>query len=68
MSASRLVKKFQLPPMPSLSDLVKLHKLRAIRQLSQNYLLDKNINDKIIRHAGVKPNCKLNLEKKTKLS
>ncbi|CAF0966266.1 unnamed protein product [Brachionus calyciflorus] len=51
---SKLVKPFRLPPMPSLSELVKLYKLRAIRQLSQNFLLDKNINDKIIRSAGIK--------------
>lgn len=52
MSSTKLVKTFRLLPMPSLSDLVKLHKLRAIRQLSQNFLLDKNVNDKIIRFAG----------------
>lgn len=55
MSKSQLIKTFHLPSMPSLSDLVKLYKLRAIRQLSQNFLLDKNVNDKIIRQAGIKP-------------
>ena len=53
MSRSRLIKAYHLPPMPSLSDLVKLYKLRAIRQLSQNFLLDKNINDKIVRNAEI---------------
>lgn len=47
---------FRMPQLPSVSDLVRLYKLRAIRQLSQNFLLDKNINDKIIRAAGVKEN------------
>jgi dimethyladenosine transferase 1, mitochondrial len=47
------LKKVRLPPMPSLSDLVKLHKLRAIRQLSQNYLLDMNINTKIVKAADI---------------
>lgn len=51
--ASKMIKPtYRLPPMPSLSDIVKLYKLRAIRQLSQNFLLDRNINDKIIRKAG----------------
>ena len=54
MSAGKIAKTFRLPPMPSLSDLVKLYKLKAIRQLSQNFLLDKNVNDKIIRSSGVK--------------
>lgn len=54
MSASKLTKLYYLPPMPSLSDLVKLYKLRAIRQLSQNFLLDKNVNDKIVRQAEIK--------------
>ena len=48
----RVIKSFRLPPLPSLSDIVKLYKLRAIKQLSQNFLLDKNINNKIIRNSG----------------
>lgn len=54
-STTKLVKNFHLPPMPTLSEIVKLYKLRAIRQLSQNFLLDKNMNDKIIRNSGIKP-------------
>ena len=48
--ASKLVQnvqKFRIPPMPTLSQLVKLYKLRAIRQLSQNFLLDQNSNSNI---------------------
>ena len=57
MAATRiLAKKFQLPPMPSISEIVKLYKLRAQKKLSQNFLLDKNINDRIIRAAGVRDN------------
>jgi hypothetical protein len=52
MSSNMIKPIFRLPPMPSLSDIVKLYKLRAIRQLSQNFLLDRNMNDKIIRNAG----------------
>jgi dimethyladenosine transferase 1 len=50
--SSKLAKAYRIPSMPSLSQLVKLYKLRAIRQLSQNFLLDMNINDKIIRETG----------------
>ena len=49
---------FRLPPIPSISEIVKLYKLSAQKHLSQNFLLDKNINDKIIRAAGVKEGCK----------
>lgn len=54
MASSKFAKRFHLPPMPTLSEIVKLYKLRAIRQLSQNFLLDKNMNDKIIRKSGVR--------------
>ncbi len=50
-------RQLRMPPMPSLSDLVKLFKLTAQRQLGQNYLLDKNMNAKLIQIAGVKENC-----------
>ena len=48
------VKNFRIPPMPSLSDLVKLYKLSAIKKLSQNFLLDKNINNKIVKCSGIR--------------
>lgn len=56
MTTSKVIKHFRLPPMPSLSDIVKLYKLKAIRQLSQNFLLDKNINDRIIRSSKITKN------------
>ena len=55
-SSKKLVQHFKLPTLPTLSELVKLYKLSAIRQLSQNFLLDKNINNKIVRMSGLKPN------------
>lgn len=42
----------RLPPLPSVRDLVKLYKLRAIKQLSQNFLMDERLTDKIVRAAG----------------
>lgn len=42
----------RLPPLPTVRDLVKLYKLRAIKQLSQNFLMDQRITDKIVRAAG----------------
>ncbi len=59
MATRILAKKFQLPPLPSISEIVKLYKLSAQKKLSQNFLLDKNINDKIIRAAGIKENGKV---------
>ncbi|CAG7723624.1 unnamed protein product [Allacma fusca] len=42
----------RLPPLPSIRDLVKLYRLTAIKQLSQNFLLDERMSDKIVRAAG----------------
>ncbi|XP_017887786.1 dimethyladenosine transferase 1, mitochondrial [Ceratina calcarata] len=42
----------RLPPLPSLRDILKIYKLTAIKQLSQNFILDTNLTDKIIRKTG----------------
>lgn len=42
----------RLPPLPSIRDIIRLQKLRAKKQLSQNYLLDTNVTTKIVRAAG----------------
>ncbi|XP_054733276.1 dimethyladenosine transferase 1, mitochondrial [Anastrepha obliqua] len=42
----------RLPPMPTIRDLVKLYKLQAIKHMSQNFLMDERLTDKIVKSAG----------------
>jgi len=42
----------RLPPLPAIRDIIKLYKLNAKKQLSQNFLLDNNISRKIVAAAG----------------
>lgn len=42
----------RLPPMPSLRELLKMYNLQASKQLSQNFLLDLRVTDRIVKHCG----------------
>ncbi|CAG2116478.1 unnamed protein product, partial [Medioppia subpectinata] len=52
-SAVQLVPK-RLPPLPTPKDLIRIYKVRARRQLSQNFLLHKDINERIVVSAGIR--------------
>ncbi|GAM27201.1 hypothetical protein SAMD00019534_103760, partial [Acytostelium subglobosum LB1] len=50
-------KKMKLPPMPKIQELIRLYGLSAKQQLSQNFLLDMNITDKICKLSGGFKDC-----------
>ncbi|XP_031640413.1 dimethyladenosine transferase 1, mitochondrial [Contarinia nasturtii] len=42
----------RLPPMPTIRDVIKMYKLRAMKQLSQNFLMDERLTGRIVRMCG----------------
>lgn len=43
---------FRLTPLPSIKDLLNLYRVRALKNLSQNFLLDSRITNKIVKASG----------------
>ncbi|OXU22932.1 hypothetical protein TSAR_006659 [Trichomalopsis sarcophagae] len=42
----------RLPPTPTVRDIIKLYRLSAIKQLSQNFLMNEALTDKIVKSVG----------------
>lgn len=42
----------RLPPLPTIRDVIKIYKLRAIKELSQNFLMDERLTGRIVRMCG----------------
>ena len=50
---SAAAKTLRLPPLAKVSDLLRLYGLQAKKQLSQNFILDLNVTDKMVRKMDV---------------
>lgn len=42
----------RLPPMPTIRDIIKIYKLTAMKQLSQNFIMDEQLTARIVKAAG----------------
>lgn len=42
----------RLPPLPTMRDILKMQNLRALKQLSQNFIMDEQLSARIIRQCG----------------
>ncbi|KAF9162333.1 Dimethyladenosine transferase 1, mitochondrial [Actinomortierella ambigua] len=45
----------KLPPLPPISDLIRVYGLSAKQKFSQNFILDRNVTDAIVQRAKVSP-------------
>lgn len=48
----RVAQSCRLPPMPSVRDLLRMYGIRAMRKLSQNFLLDPRLAKRLVRACG----------------
>lgn len=53
----QLYKPQRLPPLLSVTDLLKLYKVRSSKRLSQNFLINPKLTKDFIRASGVAPGC-----------
>ncbi|KAG0442873.1 hypothetical protein HPB47_015532 [Ixodes persulcatus] len=42
----------RLPPLPTVRDLLRMYRIRAMRQLSQNFLMDPKLTRRLVKAAG----------------
>lgn len=49
--------RFRLPPLPSINDVVRLYRIKALRRLSQNFLMDPKLHRKIVNATGGVKGC-----------
>ncbi|CAK9800695.1 Dimethyladenosine transferase 1, mitochondrial [Anthophora plagiata] len=51
------ISKLRLPPLPTTKYLLKIYKLKAMKALSQNFLLNEQLTDKMIKKTGNLADC-----------
>lgn len=47
----------RLPPLPTIGDVIRLYRLSAAKNLSQNFIMDMKLNEKIVKLAGQIDGC-----------